>query len=290
MHQRSGAVDLSEIRESLSRASLHGNYLTALCPFHEDNNPSFFVNEEYFYCMSCQKGGPTSKLLDILDGNVHTYEDVPMAKNPFNWWLKKYGTLTEAMVRAYRTGQSFPGQMDYMQDRGITSDSIKRYRLGWMDGWITFPALDKNNRVTGATARLISGNARYMTPHGQDKNVLFVPDWRLNTIFSYLYIVFGIVDALTLAQQGYPVVTTMVGVGVSDPTPYEDFRKPLYVLPDRGEADRGAKLVRNLGWRGKLFTPDWPEGCKDINDVYCRDGELLKNLMATTPHKKELDY
>ena len=32
---------------------------TGLCPFHDDNNPSFNVNdhENYWYCFTCEKGG-----------------------------------------------------------------------------------------------------------------------------------------------------------------------------------------------------------------------------------------
>ena len=32
---------------------------TGLCPFHDDNNPSFNVNEDenYWYCFTCEKGG-----------------------------------------------------------------------------------------------------------------------------------------------------------------------------------------------------------------------------------------
>lgn len=44
-----------------------GNNYWGLCPFHEDSNPSFSVNEDkgFYYCFSCRAGG------DILDFLQH---------------------------------------------------------------------------------------------------------------------------------------------------------------------------------------------------------------------------
>ena len=272
-------TDLSGVAEYLSNVSLHGEYLTALCPFHDDKHPSFFVNEEYYNCMGCQTNGKTIDLIPRLEGEeVHTYEETERVRNPFMGWIKRYKSLSGALIQAYRVGQQFPTQMSYVIDRGLTDESIKRYRIGWLDGWITFPALDRNKKVIGATARLIRGNARYMTPKDQNKDVLFIPDWsRLNN-FSYVYLVFGIMDALTMAQAGYPVITTMTGIN-PHPEPFSGIRKTIYVIPDKGEEKQGTKLVAGLGWRGRLVKIDWPEGCKDINDVWVKDNSLLKRIL-----------
>ena len=49
-------IDVIAPRVSLKKA---GKDYQALCPFHDDHNPSFSVNEEenYWYCFACDKGG-----------------------------------------------------------------------------------------------------------------------------------------------------------------------------------------------------------------------------------------
>jgi hypothetical protein len=43
---------------------------TGLCPFHEDNNPSFNVNDEenYWHCFACNKGGSVIDFYMVLQG------------------------------------------------------------------------------------------------------------------------------------------------------------------------------------------------------------------------------
>jgi DNA primase len=44
--------------------------LKALCPFHDDRNPSFSVNanEQYFYCFGCGVGGDVIRFLQLYEG------------------------------------------------------------------------------------------------------------------------------------------------------------------------------------------------------------------------------
>lgn len=279
MGKGTGTVDLREIGERLSRVSYHGGYLTSLCPFHTDSNPSFFVNESHYNCLSCKAHGPSGRLIRLLNGEVRHYEDSKEIRNPFRGWMEKYGSLTDVMVKAYKVGQQYPIQMSYVRDRGISSQAIKQNRIGWLDGWITFPALNASGDVIGATCRLIEGNARYMVPRGQDENTLLIPDWKKFNYSPRVFLVFGIFDAISMSDAGFPVMTPMTGIG-ENPAPYENIIKKIHVIPDRGEDQIGAKLVSKMGWKGKLAIPDWPEDCKDINDVWRRNPALLKEMIS----------
>jgi len=47
----------------------------------------------------------------------------------------------------------------------------------------------------------------------------------------------------------------------------DEYRKQIIILPDKGEEDTARKLASRLGWRGKVLVLDYPDGCKDPNDL-----------------------
>jgi len=68
MAKYSNSSKVEEVKSRLSIVELIQNYITlkksgknylGLCPFHDDNNPSMFVNDEkgLFHCFSCGEGG-----------------------------------------------------------------------------------------------------------------------------------------------------------------------------------------------------------------------------------------
>lgn len=281
------SVDLSEIRENLSRASLYGDYVLAICPFHDDENPSFFVNEVYYNCMGCGANGDSYQLLDILSGHSITLQSQPeieRVNNPFMRWAKQYGGVDKAMIEAYRLGSKFPNMLEYYYRRGLTTETVKNLKLGWLDGWFTFPIFNKENLFEGATARLDFGKTRYMNPAGQDSKTLYVPNWKAVLESNIIYLVFGIFDAVSLYQSNVPVITPTTGISISSEH-FEDLRKIMIVIPDKGEEAKAQNLVRQLGWRGKLFVPAWDENEKDLNDVLA-DGGTEKIEQILFPSEK----
>jgi hypothetical protein len=66
---------------------------------------------------------------------------------------------------------------------------------------------------------------------------------------------------------------------------FDKIRKKIYIIPDGDGKDYhdAVKLATSLGWRGKLLTLDYPEGTKDCNDVYIRNGlDSLRTLVQNT--------
>lgn len=120
--------------------------LLALCPFHTENTPSFFVTPEagFYHCFGCGAGGDA---IDFL--RRHKGMDYPTA---LRWLAKKYGievkeedeagessspTLTPQermlLVAARYYAEVLPmgaQAMPYLDKRGITRESIIRYGLG----------------------------------------------------------------------------------------------------------------------------------------------------------------
>jgi len=144
---------LEEIREKTDIAELIGEYLPlkkvgknlrALCPFHNEKDPSFYVNPEkrIFYCFGCQVGG------DAL-AFVIKYEnlDFPSAVEKLG---KRVGiNITRGVARdkyeEYFDANEFAASFfhsvlskdggrrgqSYFAHRGVTKETIEQFRLGY---------------------------------------------------------------------------------------------------------------------------------------------------------------
>lgn len=267
---------LDEIKERLDRAIRYEHYIVSRCPFHFDKNPSFFVYLDYYHCASCDAKGSTNGLLDRLSGRVIFKEPVTIF-NPFREWLKRFSGLRETLKFAYKYGQTFPTYLDYVYNRGITKETVRETKLGYLDRFITIP-LVQNKKIVGAVARSVK-EKHYFIPKEQDPNILFIPNETLFNESDTVYLVFGMFDCLTLYQYGLPVMTTTRGIITSGRT-FQGIRKRIVVIPDKGEEKTGSRLVAQLDWRGKLLLLDYPIGTKDINDLHVRGYTEVINELA----------
>jgi hypothetical protein len=76
-----------------------------------------------------------------------------------------------------------------------------------------------------------------------------------------------------------PVVTPTHG-HVFEPSWLTDYRKPIYIIPDKGEERSVLRRLGDFGWRGRMVRLQYPEGMKDANDFLKagREDELLAQL------------
>lgn len=155
---------LAAIKNAVDIVALVGEYLPlhrsgskfkALCPFHDDHNPSLELNSERqsFKCWSCGAGG------DVFDF-VKDYErvDFPEAlrmladragvalENP-TAGAARAGSKTDLLtVNAWAEGEFIaalgraPEVQAYLAERGLGRESVERFRLGYapeVRGWLT---------------------------------------------------------------------------------------------------------------------------------------------------------
>lgn len=267
---------LDEIKERLDRAIQYENYILSRCPMHFDKNPSFFVYKDYYFCVSCGAKGPTNKLLDRLSGVV-IHKTPTTVFNPFRGWLKRFGSQRETLKFAYQYGQTYPIYLDYVYNRGITKETVRELKLGYLDRYITIPLI-QNRKIVGSVARSVN-EKHYFVPKEQNPAILFIPNEELFNASETVYLVFGMFDCLTLYQYGLPVMTTTRGIVRSGVT-IQHIRKRIIVIPDKGEEKTGSRLAANLDWRGKLLLLDYPIGTKDINDLHVRGYEEIINELV----------
>jgi hypothetical protein len=169
--------------------------------------------------------------------------------------------------------------LNYIHHRGINELTCRVLDIGWIDGWITIPIPDRYGGDGGAVARSTDPKSefRYVIPEGQD-NMLYAPSWGRVRESDYTFVVFGMLDAISLYQLGYPVITPTNGK-TTDPELFAEIRKPMIILPDAGEELDGYKLASALGWRGKYWSMIYPPGCKDINDWLVKCPDILRSWL-----------
>lgn len=267
-------VLLEEIEEMLPNVHHYLGYLTANCVFHQDSHPSMFIYQYGYHCKACGKSGTLQELHAFLTkGGFTAFES---QFRPLRWteFYQQEFDPEEFATQAHLTLRKFPELGIYLKRRGVET-AINPCKLGYVDGWYTFPIFDPNQDICG----LVAGGGqvvrsltefRYVTPRGQSP-LLYVPSWSRIKRSEFVLVTFGIMDALTLFILGYPVATGSVGKEI-DPHLFDDIRKPIYVIPDTGEYKSAVQLATALQWRGHVLQLEYPHG-KDCNDTFTAGGE-----------------
>jgi DNA primase len=152
---------LDEIRSRISLAALVGRRVkltrrgreqVGLCPFHHEKTPSFYVVEDkaFFHCFGCGAHGDAigfvmrADNLDFLEAVEKLAHEaglsVPQASREEREEAQRQKTLLEALAAAAAFYEarlwSAAGRRarEYLQQRGLDDDTIRRFRLGWAPG------------------------------------------------------------------------------------------------------------------------------------------------------------
>lgn len=284
-------ITLEEVSEHLEGFHKYDGYGMANCEFHSDKNPSMWVSEHGYKCMSCGAKGSLAYLYEKVSGKIVSREKkYNPAQKIWYTWTEKYGSIQSIAKLAHQELRNNPERGHYLKQRKIDSQ-INPGKLGFLDGYYTFPVRDEYDEVKGIVARasptIQTATLRYtVSPHCEQK--LYVPNWRLVRKEPYLYACFGTLDAWTLVMCGY---AGMTGISGQEMNPHNlPFRKPIYIIPDHGEEKKAIDLQCGLDWRGNTLLIDWPEGTKDLNDIQMKYGlDKVKELVEKAKERYKYD-
>src|SRR6201996_8493205 len=126
-----------------------GREWSGLCPFHNEKSPSFTVNEDkgFFHCFGCGAHGDVITFLmrsrhmsfpdavEQLAGQAGL--DLPEQTPQDREREKRQAGLhdvTEAAAKFFEEQLWKPsgkGALDYLRGRGLTEETIRRFRLGY---------------------------------------------------------------------------------------------------------------------------------------------------------------
>jgi DNA primase len=312
-----------------------GRHLTARCPLpgHNDHNPSFVVypDEGRFWCFGCQRGGDVFAFIQLVE-QVSFREAVerlefngcnavprgsatpPLSKAPQPPHLDDRALdLLTAAAEVYHAALLLNREMlQYVTGRGITQDSIRRFRLGYATGdnlakYFRFRGWDPE---LGRELGLINDRGEFF------RHRIILPEWRKGKAVyltgrktmdyqrvKYLglpgapkplyglessqgtreiLICEGAFDFLTLIQWGYPAVALLGSHLKREWFSQLAFAERLFIVTDSDEAGRTAarELVKLFGERAITVLP-LPQA-KDVNELAMRpDGQqVFARLMA----------
>jgi hypothetical protein len=283
-------INYSDFLHKLPGARDAGNYIVAPCPFHQDSDPSLLIYPDgFFHCLaaSCGRSGRLITLWNKIEGQpiIVRPEKRIHYSSPRKMIVESGLPDDQFAYQAYIDLSKFTTFQWYLEMRGL-ADAIDVHELGYHRGWYTIPVWDseyKFQKLIFRTAPHVQKALNGTRYWADGKPTMYVPDWHLLSKGDYIILVYGIMDALTLNKFRYPVVTPTHG-HTFDPAWLSQYRKPIFVIPDRGEERKALELVSNMGWRGKMVRLDYPEGMKDANDFLSagREKELLAQLEDVT--------
>ncbi len=124
------ANDIVDVVDQYVDLKKSGKNLKALCPFHNENTPSFTVNpsDQFFYCFGCKEGGNVIQFLMEIDGigfveaveRLANRADVQISQSTSSDTSKK-----DRKDKIYRVNR---WAMDFFQKKLWTSEDGKKAR------------------------------------------------------------------------------------------------------------------------------------------------------------------
>lgn len=222
-------------------------------------------------CLSCNKIW-SHEQLDRKIGKhfIPTQSNDTVSKLLPQWrkWEEKYGSLEEIVEFAHRSLKKHKQFQKYLKERKIY-DFMEEGTLGFLDSWLLFPVYDSEHRLMDTVVRstIRNGDIRYVVhPNVGSLHPLYVPSWKLLSQHREVYVVYGLIDSISLHLAGLPSVTGVTGKSLS-PELLKPLGKRLIIVPDDGEEKEAHKLANQLGWRAKVKKVKWLENTKDCDDV-----------------------
>ena len=151
-----------EIKQKLDIVTLIGEYLElkpagmhgfrALCPFHSEKSPSFHVSSDrqIFHCFGCGEGGDIFTFVQKMEGMDFPEALMHLGKKA-GVEVKRFattdGNIKQRLMNMHEMATSFYKRVltessmakvarDYLSNRGITSDLIEKFGIGFApDDW-----------------------------------------------------------------------------------------------------------------------------------------------------------
>jgi DNA primase len=129
------------------RLARSGKQWKGCCPFHGEKSPSFYVYDDHYHCFGCGAHGDAisfvmqSQALGFMDAvgqlaaeaGLEVPKPSPEAAEAERRRLDVIGVLQAAQLH-YQRRMALPegrAARDYLLGRGLTEETINRFRLGW---------------------------------------------------------------------------------------------------------------------------------------------------------------
>ncbi len=140
-------LTIVDVVSSYIELSSAGKHMKALCPFHNEKTPSFTISPDrgMYYCYGCNVGGDIFTFVQEMEGvdfkgalqiladkaGVELKREDPKKRTERD---KQYDTLESATKYFQEYLAKKPSASTYLQNRGVSSDTIAKWRIGYAPG------------------------------------------------------------------------------------------------------------------------------------------------------------
>lgn len=119
-------------------------YFHGLCPFHQEDNPSFSIKKEGFYkCFSCGESGSLSKLIYKLTGksafkflninDVPSYHFQQIAHKPIEKIRDSFDVKPIEIIGVFKEVRNNSYVYSYLKQRNLTDKFIDDFNIKYVD-------------------------------------------------------------------------------------------------------------------------------------------------------------
>ncbi len=268
----------------------HDNW-RALCPFHSESTPSFYIHKTDLvgHCFGCGVAGRVDMLLARLKGCSAAQARADLELTSLPWLDKPHEPKPEPIypnswIHAWKRISTHP----YLENRGFTKETIEHFELRWDPATdrIVFPLILTDGTVAGAVGRSTTGLVpKYYFYWNCDKGQAV---WTARDFWDpdsdTVIVVEGILDCMWLWQNGYSSAALIGAAATSSQVAQlKDFSTVVIAL-DNDDAGRiGAeKLHKSLKNSCVIQYAVYPNHAKDANDLVKQElDEVFSNPISS---------
>lgn len=292
----------------LSNVQRRGTEIKATCPFKElhasstDNNPSLTVNlkKGVYYCQTCHSKGNIHTMLRYLEGL--SSEEAWTKLGDGLKLPRPDGTrptrpdIEPGLIQEYHKAlMNLTGPIREVLKvrRGLTDETLKKFKLGWDGERITIPIYDEYNVLsnfrrykwnsTEDNWKVLNYIDEYENSYGEVR--IFGIDRVVDETVDYLIWCEGEMDRISCEQHGFPTACATSGAGTWKPEWVRLLKnkKRIYIAQDNDEAGRNAtrKLCEKLYRVVDVFVIVWPEDFPvkgDITDFFVKCAQTTQDF------------
>jgi len=252
------------------------------CPYHSNfRTPAAEISKTsgHFFCFGCQK---SANLIEFVSHcSKRTYFEacrlIDSKKVEVDIVADIYKTLSKSndfveydsdAINKLANNATNPRPTWYFESRGITTDSISKFSLGYSEkqDMVTVPVHSPDGLCLGFVARSVDGK-EFKNSTGLPKSKVLFNLHRVK-ISSQVFVVESSFDAIRIDQIGRPAVATL-GANISNQqiSLLKKYFTSIILLPDNDEAGRSQthkmqEALGNIVTVGKI-----PDRYKDISDM-----------------------
>ncbi|ADQ05196.1 DnaB domain protein helicase domain protein [Caldicellulosiruptor owensensis OL] len=197
-----------------------GSSYKAICPFHPDRNPSFYIkpNEQFFHCFGCGTGGDIIRFAQLYH-NISFGEAVKMLaaeiglsisddKQEENKKQTEKIPYEQLITYVEKCQANASLAKSYFASRGISEKFMEKYNVGFdvENNAVVFPIVQDGKVICWTRRNLNNPDRKYDFPQGYNA-IPFNLDVLKDDKQTNVFITEGVFDALTIEEAiGQPAI------------------------------------------------------------------------------------